>query len=366
MITQEEINRLIHKYLEGSASEDELRNLLNWLKSETQNVNHFNQVCSIWESIPNSRYSETQTQYALEKLSSKIRDYENLKINKPRISHPSKYTVQLWKYAATILFIISLSTFVYIISNKQPQNKKVDYYTVIAPKNQKSRVILPDGTKVWLNCGSSLKFKTIYGNKIRDVYLNGEAYFEVAKNPDKPFLVYASSVTVKALGTSFNVKCYADDRTIETTLVEGKVEVRGKTSSTSNYNSVFLIPNEKAVFNRSDSKLSVSKMYVPSKENVKPSLQEQKNKPKTIASVIGWKDQQLVFEEEPFDELIKRLERWYNVTIEVKDSVALAKNSYTGKFVNNESIEQVLKILSRTTAIKYSIYHENITIQAIE
>ena len=365
MITQEEINSLINKYLEGSANESDLRNLVNWLKSDNQNVKHFNEVCAVWESIPGYRH-EAQTQNALERLNKRIQKYEASKMSSGQIRSPLKYTAQLWRYAAVVLFFICISALVYIISNKQPQSNKDDYYTVIAPKNQKSRLVLSDGTKIWLNCGSSLKFKTIYGDKTRDVYLDGEAYFEVARNQRKPFLVHASSVTVKALGTRFNVKCYSDDNTIETTLVEGKVEVSGKKSSASHYNSVFLAPNEKAIFNRANSELYISKMYMPAKNNIRLTVPNQKIKAKTLESVIGWKDQQLVFDDEPFNELIKRLERWYNVSIDVKDSSILSQNSYTGKFVHNESIEQVLKILSRTTAIKYSITPENITIQAIK
>ncbi|HEX3006265.1 MAG TPA: DUF4974 domain-containing protein [Bacteroidales bacterium] len=128
--------------------------------------------------------------------------------------------------------------------------------------------------------------------------------------------------------------------------------------------SVLLKPNETAVYTKNDSKFLVSKI-ASTREQLEQTIVNKGEylQSKTIASVISWKDCQLIFENESFSELSTRLERWYDVDIEVTDSTILTENSYTGKFVHNESLDQVLKIISRTTPIKYTIIDGNVIIQ---
>ena len=355
MEISESINGLINSYIEGTATEGELKSLLVWLKADKQNVRYFNQICNLWENTFNVSDREQQTENALNKLNARIRNFEKegkTKIEDSSISESSGFF--FWRYAAMAVILIGLSVLFYFVIFQSPETKTVKYYTAMAPVSQKSRLILSDGTRVWLNSGTTLKYKSNYGEETRDVFLDGEAYFEVAKDASKPFLVHAANITVKAIGTSFNVKCYPDEKTIEATLVEGKVQVYQDNRSDIS-NSVLLNPNERAVFNKNSSKLLVSKIEAPTNK-----IERQKNRgeyliPKTIASVISWKDQELVFENETFSELSKRLERWYNVEIEIRDTSVLEGNSYTGKFVHNESLEQVLRIISRTTPIKYTV-----------
>jgi len=369
MKLQKDINKLIYNYLEGIAGETELEILINWLQSDRNNIRYFNQLCNIWENAGSASVMEKASKEALEKLNLRIKETDDENRQPSDFLHsPRRLLIGYHQAAAIALILVGLSFATYFafnkIKNKSSPVSSPGFYTVIAPNNQKSRLYLIDGTKVWLNCGTSLKYKSDFNIDKREIYLDGEAFFEVAKDPAKPFLVHASSLVVKALGTSFNVKCYPEDKTVETTLIEGKIAVYSGTADDLKAHSVFLLPNEKVIFNKKDSKLIISQL-----SNSKNSNNEFKNAPvrndfHSVESVISWKDQQLVFENEPFEELAKRLERWYNVSIDIKDSSILDGNRYTGKFLHNESLDVVLKIISRTTPINYTVLHDKVTIDA--
>jgi ferric-dicitrate binding protein FerR (iron transport regulator) len=363
METGNNTDSIIRDFLEGKATAEELKLLLKWIKESKENIRHFNQVCSIWENSGNVADNQNDTEIALRKLNDRIQivgKESSLELEDDRSNQ-----FILLRIAAVALVLIGLTIFLYFgLTKRNIKTIESQYVTAIAPKSQKSQLILADGTKVWLNSGTTLKYKMDYGNVDRKIYLEGEAYFEVAKNPSKPFLVYASNIVVKAIGTSFNVKCYLEDNIIETTLVEGKVQVTKSNNNTVN-ESVYLNPKERAIFNRLDNKLVVTTERKVDKDEKDKDLSTYSYiQPKSIQSVISWKNEELIFENEPFEELTKRLERWYNVKIRVLDVKVNQKNSYTGKFVNNESLEQVLKIVSRTTPIKYTFRNGEILIES--
>ena len=357
----EQYTEIIHKYLCGTASKDELISLLEWLQSKQESVILFNQICALWEQSNNPVNDHIEIELALTRLNKKIKNYKETKTHSER--HLINWVVNV---AAALVIIVALSFFIKYILLK-PTNKSLDisYITAYAPPSQKSQIILSDGTVVWLNSGTKIKYSNNYGIQTRDVYLEGEAFFQVAKNPKKPFFVHASSITVRAVGTSFNVKCYANDKTIETTLVEGKVQIASEEKSGSKTRPFFLSPNEKAVFSKQNQKIQIARfkesepIEKPSKKEIIPVIYEQK----TILSEISWKDRQLVFENETFRDLVKRLERWYNMNIRINDTNLLG-NRYTGKFVNNEPIEQVLLVIGRTTPITYIIDKDNVIIDS--
>lgn len=349
------IDVIIHSYLEGTANQDELLTLLNWIKLRQENVTYFNQLCSIWENSSNITNTGNETELALNRLNERLRLFTEKETDVPELEVTKRFL--FIRAAAIALVLLGISAFFYFALKT---NKDVPaFITAIAPNSQKSQLILADGTKVWLNSGTTLKYQSDYGRENRQIYLDGEAYFEVAKNPDKPFLVYASNIIVRAIGTSFNVKCYAEDNTIETTLIEGKVQVSKKDENTPD-DIVFLMPNQRAVYNRFDKKLVIAGNQEIKTEKVDEKVEDiDYLQPRSIESVISWRNEELIFENEPFEELTKRLERWYNIDIKVLDPEINLKNRYTGKFVNNESLEQVLRIISRTTPIEYKIQNKD-------
>jgi transmembrane sensor len=353
---------LVQKYLGGTAKKQDLLHLLTWLKEDQQHIEEFNALCLIWEGNQGNEIDSLHTEVALKKLSERIKEFEELETEK---NDRSGYRLNLLRVAAVLAGIAILSSVLYyMIPQKKDHQTSVPgrYEMAVSPPLNKSQIILKDGTKVWLNSGTKIKYPSDYDINTREIFLEGEAFFEVAKNRDKPFLVHASSIIIKALGTSFNVKCYANDNTIVTTLVEGKVQL-DRNGDKKGYKSLFLNPNEKAVFVKSSDQFQVERYLLekPEKRTVINTVMPIEELPMGIISEISWKDQKLIFENESLEDLAKRLERWYNVNISIEDE-KLKNDRYTGKFVNNESLDQVLNILSRTTEIQYSINHDNVTI----
>ncbi len=205
---------------------------------------------------------------------------------------------------------------------------------VIIPYGKKSMITLSDGTKVWLNAGSQLIYPSAFLRKKREVVLIGEAYFDVAKNTAKPFVVRASDMRVKVLGTRFDVSAYPEDPIIETILEEGSVslEVMGK-GLLGQSEEIILKPNQKISLN---------------KENGETWIREV-----DVSMYTSWKDGMLKSEKEDLARLIKKVERYYNINIKIKDPlVGLYKIS--GKLDLKNSPEQTLNIIKLTVPIDWN------------
>jgi len=221
----------------------------------------------------------------------------------------------------------------------------------------KSKVTLPDGSVVMLNSGSILRYPTRFDGNNRQVYVEGEAYFDVMKDKHHPFYVSTNSITIKVLGTKFNVKSYSDEKTVETTLVSGSVEIYSNRKEINDENRLAVLkPNQQATFEVEKSKLSVSDLG-----NKTDSIKAiQINARVDVNPVIAWKDNRLVFRDENFADLTHKLERWYNVEIEIKDE-SLKTTLFSGVF-EKESIEQSLTALRLATPFNYKIKQNHVTI----
>lgn len=215
---------------------------------------------------------------------------------------------------------------------------EVKYIEVSIPKGKLFQLTLSDGTKVWLNAASSLRFPQhfVATEKKRIVYLEGEAFFDVTKNKDQPFIVKTGAVNVKVLGTRFNVSSYIEDATVKTTLVEGEVEVNEGDSE----NFLQLTPSYQAIFNK----------------NKKGLLKKKVN----TLLYTSWMDKKIVLENESFAEVSKRIERTYNVSI-INHNKELNNTHFTGEF-DVENIEEIFRTFSETLKFKYDIKDKNIII----
>jgi ferric-dicitrate binding protein FerR (iron transport regulator) len=235
--------------------------------------------------------------------------------------------------AAIIILLLSAGG-IYIIGNYKVFTKT--YTENIVPNGEKSHVILPDGTKAFLNSGTILRYDNLFGKRTRNLELVGEAYFEVIPNTKLPFIINTKEISVEVIGTKFNVMAYADDNLVETTVKEGKVSVTENNGS----GSLLLTANQKATFNKNTRLLLLN--------NVNPEL------------YISWKEDILTFDNENFANVIKKLERWYDVSIHVE-----GKDSITDRYtltIKNESLTDVLKLISLTTNITYSVKSDEVTI----
>ncbi|MEX6687816.1 DUF4974 domain-containing protein [Danxiaibacter flavus] len=259
--------------------------------------------------------------------------------------------------ACILLFIARI-----VLVQKQEQNSALNtsqIQTVTTSNGTRTRTILPDGSVVWLNSGSKISYSNDFKGAFREVTLSGEAFFDVVKNPKKPFIIHASNINIKVLGTAFNVRSYESDSTTETTLVRGLIQISnahqpaGKT--------VYLHPNEKIV---------VSKKT----ESIEP-LTVLKNDPASQSATISkidtavkiqdrpetaWVYNRLVFRGENFKELATKLERWYNIKIHFTDEAA-SQLSFNGSF-ENETIEEAFNALQAAVPFNYKITDHEIFI----
>ncbi|HEX3007182.1 MAG TPA: FecR domain-containing protein [Bacteroidales bacterium] len=235
---------------------------------------------------------------------------------------------------------------------------------------EKVQIRLSDGTKIWLNASSKLRYPSkLDGNQVH-VYLQGEAYFDVAHINKRLFQVHASDLNIKVLGTAFNVKSYPEDHTVETTLVRGKIRIEGQSNNERDY--VILLPNQKASYFGKSSKLIVTQSNNKNTQDRSDDIPQLKEiVARTNATVVlsnnvntkfetSWKDGRLEFADEQFSLLAIKMERWFGVQIKISDE-ALMSVRYTGSF-EKESVEQALKALSMSLPFKYKIYKDTVII----
>ena len=222
---------------------------------------------------------------------------------------------------------------------------------------------LPDGSRVWLNAGSKLTFSKNFGDNMREVTLTGEAFFDVVKNPEKPFVIHTSTIDVKVLGTQFNVKSYPTDKTTETSLLRGSVEVVVKNRPNEKY---ILKPNEKLVVLNEEVKAAVNnggpvasgRLF--NKENIIAikNLTYQQGDTSDIES--AWVRNKLSVKDMPFIEMAKIMERWYDVRFEFGNK-KLEDVFITGSF-DNETLAQALEALQFSFAFNYEINDKTVTV----
>ncbi len=225
-----------------------------------------------------------------------------------------------------------------VIGSKNESNE-LKYMQVSIPKGELLQLTLSDGTKVWLNAASTLKFpqQFIASEKTRLVYLEGEAFFDVSTNKEKPFIVKTKEIDVQVLGTQFNVSSYADEESIKTTLVEGSVKVNDQNNRA---NTLLLMPSHQAVFSKNKSLLDQKKVNTD--------------------RYTSWIYKKITLHNQSFSEVYKRIERAYNVVI-LNNNKKLNETKFTGEF-DVENIQEILQTFSETLKFTYEINGNNITI----
>lgn len=256
-------------------------------------------------------------------------------------------TESLWVRAAAAVILVPLLSWAALhIANGRgnmlssaihTDQRAVDYVAndYVANANfEKTVVFLHDGTKVWLNAGSKLRYpKDFEKQSTRDVYLEGEAFFDVARNAGKAFIVHTSSIKIKVMGTSFNVKSYKTEKTVETTLVEGKVRIEQSDVTGTRIGDVELKPNQLAVFDK------VSKVI-----NIREIPGEKSG---------AWKEEKLVFDAQAMDYAILQLEKWYGVNIHTENKGSL--NCRLTASIERETLEEVLQLIEASHHVTYRI-----------
>jgi ferric-dicitrate binding protein FerR (iron transport regulator) len=275
-------------------------------------------------------------------------------IQRTRLRKIVAYTVSL---AAVSLFAFFTGRFVPYKSAINVPVNILTYNEIKAPYGSKSEIRLPDGTNVILNAGSVLKYRSDFNLSNRNLSINGEAYFNVAKNENIPLIVNAGSINIKAVGTEFNVKAYENEGTIETTLIKGKVEITRENSADKKSEFVDLLPNQRAIFIRKEKSFVLEKMKENDSSVVKPVNMAYGNiiiSPKVdVDQVVAWTKGRLILRGENLENLSIELERMFDVKIIFIDEKA-KKYRFTGVLLD-ETLEQVLDAIKLTSPISFTL-----------
>lgn len=207
---------------------------------------------------------------------------------------------------------------------------EIKFNTVATPRGGQFQITLPDGSRVWLNAGSSLRFPTLFTGSERKVELTGEAYFEIAKNTAMPFKVMSNNSEIRVLGTHFNVMAYDDEKHMSTTLLEGSVQIlKGP-------NKVLIKPGQSAILNKATEKMSVA--------------------PVDAEQAVAWKNGYFIFVDENIESIMRKVSRWYDVEVSYKGN--MSNKDFTGTISRNKNVSELLRMLELTGAVHFNIVQE--------
>ena len=301
---------LLEKFFSGQSTEEENNVLSKIFKDGGEDI--FDEYCR-------RKWAENDCRIP---TSVKARIRQSLFTKMPRVK---------WRRviaSASAVLAAAVILFMCMLWSRPSENADPEIFEIVAERGQKSSVTLPDGSRVMINSASTISYTSDYNVKERNVFLSGEAYFDVASNADIPFVVHADKVSVTALGTEFNVKAYAEDPYVVTTLVEGSV----RTEAGTQYE--LLTRAQEASYNKEADVLLAYDV-------------------KDISRAVPWIRNELLFENESLADIAVTLERMYNVTIVFEDEAAKGY-SYTG-LIRNNSLQNVLELISSTSPVGYKM-----------
>lgn len=354
---------LFLSYLDGSISEKEEKELLNILQNDQELLKEFRQLSMVWN------LEQFNSEMELVNPEAKFNQLLNSLNIKQRDMESKTKSVNKWIIGIAASFLLgALLSFAAAYYFYHPTSEQLVYHEVKSPPGAKSRITLPDGSKIWLNAGSSIRYSNEYGTDSRQVELLGEAYFEVEKDKDRPFIVETSDLDITAYGTAFNVKSYPEENTIETTLVEGSVGVVRRTLN-QNAKEILLQPNQRVVYYRSeqqtvaieDSQPKPSRVPTKSVPVERKKLRYMVSKGIDTKPFTSWTEGRLVIKSQNLSELAVLLERKYDVSIQFA-SESLKEFRFSGS-LENETIEQVITAIGLAANIEYEINEREILIK---
>jgi ferric-dicitrate binding protein FerR (iron transport regulator) len=315
------IKAKILSYFNGNLQASGEAELFEWINKDPKNKDYF---FSIKNELDPDKISHSLLTDSYLELRNKI-IIRNQFREKPTRKTRTLY-LKISRIAAILISVVALSfSLAWMMGHLQQESQEVAWFESSTPRGEKSKLLLPDGSTVWLNSESTISFPNNFAAGNREVKLSGEAYFEVAKFSGLPFIVKTKAYDIHVLGTKFNVMAYDDFMRTETSLVEGQVKIHKGSQVVS------LAPGQVLTFQ--DNKIKIKEAN-------------------TIRSGY-WKDGRFDFDQVTFEELIARLERWYNVDIKMEKD-ELKEIVYSGVFKNEETIWQVLNSIQMTLPITYS------------
>lgn len=317
-------SNLIIKYLQGTLSKEETDAFFDWINANEANRKLFFEVKAIYEAaISNSRSIDIEKSWQ--------------RLLKKKQQKPFIYI--LWNkvasYAAIAIIAISLTSVFFIFT--QDKTEIVASRYIGGDGLEADVVILPDGTRVSLGSKTNFHYDPDFGQSKRSVYLEGEAYFEVGSQKNKPFVVHINGMTVEALGTSFNVMAYPGDSLFVTTLLEGTVRLLTEHQS----QSTVLKPNQQFIYNRNHHTTFVHQV--------------------DAKDYIAWTTGYYHFSEQTLESILHRLSYVYGITFDIKPK-NLNNTAFTGTFYRGQSAKDLMEIINLSVPIKYKVEDHHVTI----
>ena len=325
-------NDWITGYLTNSLTPEETQSLQEWLNASEENRKYFSDMQEVWiaasDEADNIVFNKERA-YQLFLKQTEATTRQN--INKHKF-----FQLRPWMYAAAMIIVVFICGTIAFQSGKRVLRNQLAQITIEAPYGSKTKLYLPDGTLVWLNAGSKMSYAQDFGINERALNLTGEAYFEVTKNKHIPFKVHTDELDVKVLGTKFNFRNYQDALEAKVCLLEGKVALSTQQKET------ILHPDQQALLDKKTGNLLISSTKA--------------------AYSAEWTNDRLYFDEALLPDIVKELERSYNIKITIADA-ALNSVRFYGNFRRKEqSIREIMDVLSSTDKMTYTIEGKNIVI----
>lgn len=306
---------LLHIYFKGETTPDEEKQILDWAEASPENYREYLQERKIWNAL--------------------LVNYKQ-PVGSAEPTRVKSRAFNLWKaisIAASIALLVTLSWTFLNTADKKPEGLQ----SVLVPAGQRVQLVLEDGTKVWLNSNSSFTYPTSFGSKTREVELNGEGFFEVAKDARKPFVVKTQKYDVKVLGTTFNVYAYDHETsTFETSLLSGSVNVLSKENKS---NPIILKANEKVI----EVNGLLHKEAIDNLDRFR------------------WKDGLICLDDVPFETLMEKFSLYYDIRIKIENP-HVSDYRCTGKFRQSDGIEYALRVIQKDLKFKFVRNDETNTI----
>lgn len=369
-----EIDALLIQYLTGSASKEEQELVKLWLNESYDHKKYFDQLRELYFlgkiATELSNIDKSKNIERIKRKYYQARLDESSLTNKFR-SFYIRYKTAL-SIAATFIVALGIGYFLRTAVGFKPanDNSPLVYNEIVSPKGARTHIVLPDGTKVWLNANSRIKYAMDFLKGDRKVLLTGEAYFDVVKDPQKRFIVQTSDLAIRVWGTKFNVKAYPEEKTIQTTLVEGSVSIL-PLNKHSQEKETYLNPNQSAIFYKSQ---QVEEIITSKEEKAESKATEEiaKKEVETVDTMLvekdvntilytSWKDKKWIIESQTLEQFAVELERRYNVIISFNDDVI--KSYRFNGILTDETFEQVLNAIKLSAPIDYEVHGNKVLLK---
>ena len=365
MSHDQRIGLLISLKLTGEATPEELNELEKHIKDNPELLQRIEDSKKLWEQLGRrtTGLAEESFEKHMNRLNDKIFETNVVSQTSPdaqktsiirKMAQKKYYRIWWGVAAASVLFFLLLFT-----TNERGRIKPINN-TVSTKAGNKASINLPDGSKVWLNRDSKITYVGDFGNKTREVYLSGEAFFDVAKDKTKPFIIHTRTINLKVLGTAFNVRSYDNEKETETALVHGSIEVTLRNRPDQK---IFLKPGEKLLVKNIPVDTSLKYKRQRRDEDTPIAVLTNMHYYGTDSSSVetSWTKNELVFNDEALDKIALNLERWFNVRITITNE-GLKKEKYTATVEEDDKLEDFLEALKLTEGFHYSIKDREVII----